>query len=43
MNSIFLQIKNLTKRYKEIEALKGVSFDIKKGEIFSHAEVFGEI
>ncbi len=29
-----LEIKNLRKSYKEIKALKGISFEVKKGEIF---------
>lgn len=36
-----IEIKNLKKSYKNIEALKGVSFDIEKGEIFGLLGVNG--
>jgi ABC-2 type transport system ATP-binding protein len=41
MTSIFLSIKNIKKRYGSKEALKGVSFDIYKGEIFGLLGVNG--
>jgi ABC-2 type transport system ATP-binding protein len=31
----FLEVKNLTKRYKDFEALKGISFELKEKEIFA--------
>jgi ABC-2 type transport system ATP-binding protein len=41
MNTILLKIKNIKKRYQTKEALKGVSLDIYKGEIFSLLGVNG--
>ena len=35
-NKSIVQIKNLSKKYKDILALNNVSFDIKKGEIFGY-------
>jgi ABC-2 type transport system ATP-binding protein len=29
-----IQVKNLTKKYSEFEAVKGISFEVKEGEIF---------
>lgn len=34
MSSI-LEVQNLAKRYSDFTAVKGISFDIKEGEIFS--------
>ncbi|UOQ48555.1 ATP-binding cassette domain-containing protein [Gracilibacillus caseinilyticus] len=33
MNSV-ISVKGLTKTYKKVEAVKGISFDVKEGEIF---------
>ncbi|UOQ84944.1 ATP-binding cassette domain-containing protein [Gracilibacillus salinarum] len=33
MNSV-ISVKDLTKTYKKVEAVKGISFDVKEGEIF---------
>jgi len=33
-NSFLVRAQELTKRYGDVEALRGVSFDIKKGEVF---------
>jgi ABC-2 type transport system ATP-binding protein len=33
-NEIILEVKNLRKRYDDKEVVKGVSFEVKKGEIF---------
>ncbi len=41
MSNILLRIKNVKKRYDTKEALKGVSFDIYKGEIFGLLGVNG--
>jgi ABC-2 type transport system ATP-binding protein len=41
MNNILLRIKNIKKRYGSKEALKGVSLDIYKGEIFGLLGVNG--
>lgn len=41
MSEILLQIKNVKKRYKEKEALKGVSLDIYEGEILGLLGVNG--
>ncbi len=32
----FVEFKNIEKSYKDVQALKGISFDIKKGEIFGY-------
>ncbi|GAE93300.1 ABC transporter [Gracilibacillus boraciitolerans JCM 21714] len=29
-----ISVKNLTKTYKKVDAVKGISFDVKEGEIF---------
>lgn len=34
MNEIIIRVKNLVKNYDKIEAVKGISFDVHKGEIF---------
>ncbi len=34
MSTPVLQVENLTKRYGEVEALRGVSFDVQEGEVF---------
>ncbi len=34
MDKVILKVENLTKRFKGLVALKGVSFEVKKGEIF---------
>jgi len=41
MNSVLLSIKNVKKKYGVKEALKGVSLDIHKGEIFGLLGVNG--
>ncbi len=41
MNTVLLRIKNVTKRYGEKEALKGISLDIYKGEILGLLGVNG--
>ncbi|MDQ3021801.1 MAG: ABC transporter ATP-binding protein [Bacteroidota bacterium] len=33
-NSIIIQVKDLVKKYDELEAVKGISFDVYTGEIF---------
>ena len=35
MADLILESQNLVKHFDEVQAVKGVSFDIKKGEIFS--------
>ena len=35
MNDIVIQVKDLKKSYKKTEVLKGVNFDVKRGEIFA--------
>ena len=35
MNDIILRVENLKKSYGRREALKGISFEVKKGEIFA--------
>lgn len=35
MNDIVIQVKNLRKSFKETEVLKGVDFEVRKGEIFA--------
>lgn len=34
MKEIIIQVKNLVKKYDDLEAVKGISFDVHKGEIF---------
>ena len=34
MEQLAIEVKNLKKSYKEVEALKGVSFSVEKGELF---------
>jgi ABC-2 type transport system ATP-binding protein len=34
MDKIIIQVKNLYKKYGDFEAVKGISFDVKEGEIF---------
>lgn len=34
MSEIVLQVDNLSKKYKKVDAVKGVSFDIKKGNVY---------
>ena len=34
MNEIIISVKDLKKNYGEFEAVKGISFDVRKGEIF---------
>ncbi|MDF3028368.1 MAG: Phosphonate-transporting ATPase [Fluviicola sp.] len=34
MSEIVLQVDNLSKKYKKVEAVKGVSFDIRKGNVY---------
>ena len=34
MNDLAIEIKGLTKTYKNVEALKGVDVNIKRGEFF---------
>lgn len=34
MSDIIISVKNLKKNYGEFEAVKGISFDVKRGEIF---------
>src|SRR5260370_6820471 len=34
MTGAILQVENLTKRYGDVEALRGVSFDVQEGEVF---------
>jgi ABC-2 type transport system ATP-binding protein len=33
-NNTIISVKNLTKKYDDFEAVKGISFDVKEGEIF---------
>ena len=35
MNSVVLSVENLSVRYGDIRAVKGISFDVRKGEIFT--------
>lgn len=35
MKDVTIQVKNLKKSYKKIEVLKGVDFDVQRGEIFA--------
>ena len=34
MSKVIIQVKNLVKKYEDLEAVKGISFDVHKGEIF---------
>ena len=34
MSKTIIQVKNLSKKYGDFEAVKGISFDVKEGEIF---------
>ncbi|OIQ97512.1 putative ABC transporter ATP-binding protein YbhF [mine drainage metagenome] len=34
MNKTIIEVKNLVKKYGDFEAVKGISFDVKEGEIF---------
>ena len=34
MSEIVLQVNNLSKKYKKVDAVKGVSFDIQKGNVY---------
>jgi ABC-2 type transport system ATP-binding protein len=34
MKEIIIQVKDLTKSYGEFEAVRGISFEVYKGEIF---------
>ena len=34
MSEVIIQVKNLVKKYEDLEAVKGISFDVHKGEIF---------
>lgn len=34
MSSLIISVKNLTKKYGNFEAVKGISFDVQEGEIF---------
>jgi ABC-2 type transport system ATP-binding protein len=34
LKEIIIQVKNLVKKYDDLEAVKGISFDVHKGEIF---------
>src|SRR4051812_7331415 len=34
MESIIISVKNLVKKYGDFEAVKGISFNVMKGEIF---------
>ena len=34
MSEVIIQVKNLIKKYEDLEAVKGISFDVHKGEIF---------
>src|SRR5229473_2469355 len=34
MNPAVIEVSNLTKRYGNVEALRGVSFSVKEGEVF---------
>lgn len=41
MNEYILEVRDVKKSYKDIKALKGVSFNVKKGELFSLLGVNG--
>lgn len=34
MSEVIIQVKDLVKKYDDLEAVKGISFDVNKGEIF---------
>lgn len=34
MSKVIIQVKNLVKKYEDLEAVKGISFDVHEGEIF---------
>jgi ABC-2 type transport system ATP-binding protein len=34
LSEVIIQVKNLVKKYDDLEAVKGISFDVNKGEIF---------
>lgn len=34
MSEVIIQVKNLVKKYEDLEAVKGISFEVGKGEIF---------
>ena len=34
MSEIIISVKNLKKKYGDFEAVKGISFDVQRGEIF---------
>ena len=34
MSEVIIQVKNLVKKYEDLEAVKGISFDVHEGEIF---------
>ena len=34
MNNLILQVENLVKRYGDVEAVRGVSFNVEEGEVF---------
>jgi len=34
MNAAVIEVENLTKRYGDVEALRGVSFSVSEGEVF---------
>ncbi len=34
MNPAVIEVENLTKRYGDVEALRGVSFSVSEGEVF---------
>ena len=34
MSAAIVQVENLTKRYESVEALRGVSFEVREGEVF---------
>ena len=34
-NDLAISVENLTKRYGELTAVNGISFDVKRGEIFA--------
>ena len=34
MNNSILQVENLVKRYGDVEAVRGVSFNVEEGEVF---------
>ena len=33
-----IEVKNLTKEYKNLKAIDNLSFEVKKGEILGHAD-----